>query len=262
VPKAVQDLTLTFRYGDLDHLSSILEQHPGEVAAVVLEPSGAEVPEPGYLQGVIDVAHRHGALAVFDEIIVGFRLAPGGARERYGVQPDLSCYGKAIGNGMPISAVAGPWSTMRIFEEIFFSGTHGGEALSLAAARAVLDTIADGSVLADIEAKGTQHRADLQAAVAEAGVADRITVTGEPQRAVVGFTGPQPLVTKSFVQQSMQDAGFLFNGSQFICARHTPDELGRASAAFAAACRTVADAGDDLRRLLRGCPVAPVFRAP
>jgi glutamate-1-semialdehyde 2,1-aminomutase/spore coat polysaccharide biosynthesis protein SpsF len=262
VPKAVQDLTLAFRYGDLDHLRSMLEQHPGEVAAVVLEPSGAEVPEPGYLQGLVDLAHRHGALAIFDEIIVGFRVAPGGARERYGVEPDLSCYGKALGNGMPISAVAGAWSTMRIFEEVFFSGTHGGEALSLAAARAVLDTIADGTVLADIEAKGTDHRAALQAAVADAGVADRIVVTGEPQRAVVGFTGPQPLVTKSFVQQSMQDAGFLFNGSQFICARHTADELARAADAFAEACSAVAAAGDDLRRQLRGCPVAPVFRAP
>jgi glutamate-1-semialdehyde 2,1-aminomutase/spore coat polysaccharide biosynthesis protein SpsF len=220
------------------------------------------VPEPGYLQGLVDLAHRHGALAIFDEIIVGFRVAPGGARERYGVEPDLSCYGKALGNGMPISAVAGAWSTMRIFEEVFFSGTHGGEALSLAAARAVLDTIADGTVLADIEAKGTDHRTALQAAVADAGVADRIVVTGEPQRAVVGFTGPQPLVTKSFVQQSMQDAGFLFNGSQFICARHTADELARAADAFAEACRAVAAAGDDLRRQLRGCPVAPVFRAP
>jgi glutamate-1-semialdehyde aminotransferase len=262
VPKPVQDLTLTFRFGDLDHLRSLLEQHAGEVAAVVLEPSGAEVPEPGYLQGLVDLAHQHGALVVFDEIIVGFRVAPGGARQRYGVEPDLSCYGKAMGNGMPISAVAGSWATMSVFEDIFFSGTHGGETLALAAARAVLDAIADGTVLADIEAKGLAHRALLQSAVTDAGVADRVTVTGEPQRAVVGFTGPEPLITKSFVQQSMQDAGFLFNGSQFICARHTSDELHRAADAFAAACRTIADAGDDLATLLRGRPVAPVFRAP
>jgi glutamate-1-semialdehyde aminotransferase len=262
VPKAVRDLTLTFRFNDLDHLRSVLEQHPGEVAAIVLEPSGAEVPEPGYLQALVDLAHEHGALVVFDEIIVGFRVAPGGARQRYGVQPDLSCYGKALGNGMPIAAVAGPWRLMRVFEEIFFSGTHGGEALSLAAARAVLDTIADGTVLADIEAKGTIHRSELQAAVRAAAVADRVTVTGEPQRAVIGFAGPDPLITKSFVQQSMHDAGFLFNGSQFICARHTTEELHRAAEAFAAACRTIADAGDGLGRLVRGAPVAPVFRAP
>jgi glutamate-1-semialdehyde aminotransferase len=151
---------------------------------------------------------------------------------------------------------------MRVFEEIFFSGTHGGEALALAATRAVLDAIADGTVLADIEAKGLVHQALLRAAVADAGVGGRVTVTGEPQRTVVGFAGPDPLITKSFVQQSMQDAGFLFNGSQFVCARHTSEELHQAADAFAAACRTIADAGDDLAALLRGRPVAPVFRTP
>jgi glutamate-1-semialdehyde 2,1-aminomutase len=262
VPKAVRDLTLAFRFGDLDHLRSMLEHHAGEVAAVVLEPSGAEVPEPGYLQAVIDLGHEHGALVVFDEVITGFRLAPGGARERYGVFPDLSCYGKALGNGMPVAAVGGAWSTMRIFEDIFFSGTHGGETLGLAAARAVLDTIADGTVLAEIEAKGTVLMADLTTAVATHGLEGRITVTGEPQRAAIGFTGPDALVTKSFVQQTMQDAGFLFNGSMFICARHTPEELAAAARAFAAACVVIADAGAGLADLLRGRPVEPVFRAP
>ena len=262
VPKAVADLTLTFRFGDLDHLRSVLQRHPGEVAAVVVEPSGAEVPEPGHLQAIVDLAHEHGALAVFDEIITGFRLAPGGARQRYGVVPDLSCYGKALGNGMPIAAVAGAWPTMRIFEDVFFSGTHGGETLSLAAARAVLDTVADGTVLADIEAKGIGLMAALQAAVTEHGVGDRITVTGEPQRSVIGFTGPSPLVTKSWIQQAMQDAGFLFNGSMFICARHSAEDLTGAAGAFASACAVVAAAGDDLSAHLRGRPVQPVFRAP
>ena len=262
VPKAVRDLTLAFRVGDLDHLRALFEQHSGEVAAVVLEPSGAEVPAPGHLQALVDLAHEHGALAVFDEVITGFRLARGGARERYGVIPDLSCYGKALGNGMPVAAVGGAWSTMRIFEDIFFSGTHGGETLALAAARAVLDTIADGTVLADIEAKGTALRAALQAAVAGHGLTGRITVTGEPQRAVVGFTGEAALATKSLVQQTMQDAGFLFNGSMFICARHTPQELVAAADAFASACATVTAAGDDVAARLRGKPVEPVFRAP
>ena len=124
------------------------------MAAIVLEPSGATVPEPGYLQSVVDAAHRHGALCIFDEIITGFRLAPGGAAERYGVTPDLACYGKALGNGMPISAIGGGWEHMAVFDEIFYSGTHGGETLGLAAARAVLDILADGTVLADIEARG------------------------------------------------------------------------------------------------------------
>ncbi|HEX7133382.1 MAG TPA: aminotransferase class III-fold pyridoxal phosphate-dependent enzyme, partial [Iamia sp.] len=78
VPKAVADLTVPFRADDLDHLAHVLASHPGQVAAVVLEPSGATVPPPGHLQAVVDLAHEHGALAVFDEVITGFRLAPGG----------------------------------------------------------------------------------------------------------------------------------------------------------------------------------------
>ena len=104
--------------------------------------------------------------------------------------------------------------------------------------------------------------AALRAAVVEHGVAERITVTGEPQRSVVGFTGPSPLVTKSWIQQAMQDAGFLFNGSMFICARHSAEDLSAAAAAFASACAVVAAAGDDLADHLRGRPVEPVFRGP
>ncbi len=87
-------------------------------------------------------AHAHGALAVFDEIITGFRLAPGGAQEHFGVLADLGCFGKALGNGMPISALVGRAEIMDGLTSVFFSGTHGGETLSLAAARATLDVLA------------------------------------------------------------------------------------------------------------------------
>src|SRR5205807_6282817 len=151
----------------------------GAVGAVILEPSGATVPSSGFLQAAVDLAHDHGAIAIFDEIITGFRLAPGGARERYGVAPDLSCYGKALGNGMPISAVAGTWDVMRVFEDVFYSGTHGGETLSLAAAAAVLDTVADGRVLEEIETRGRRMLEGIDARIAKRGVGDRVTVGGE-----------------------------------------------------------------------------------
>lgn len=262
VPKAVVDLTATFTFGDLGSLERALETYPDAVAAVVLEPSGATVPEPGYLQCVVDLTRRHGAVSVFDEVITGFRLAPGGARERYGVQPDLSCYGKALGNGMPISAVGGRAAVMDVFHEIFFSGTHGGEALSLAAAAAVLDTIADGTVLAGIEARGAVLQSRLAEVVAHLGVADRVTVGGEPQRTVVGFAGADHLVTKSWVQQCMADAGVLFNGSLFVCARHSDADVDRAVEAFETALAVLAtgEGGDELAARLVGPPVEPVFR--
>lgn len=261
VPAAVADLTHAFPYGDLDRLDHLLTELRGRVAAVVLEPSGATLPPEGYLQGVVDRCAADGVVSIFDEIITGFRLAPGGARERYGVHPDLSCYGKALGNGMPIAAVGGHRAIMAQFDEVFFSGTHGGEALSLAAAVAVLDTIADGTVLADIEARGRRLRAGLDALVTQHGLDGRVTVDGEPHRTVVGFAGPDPLLDKSFVQQGQAEAGCLFNGSLFLCARHTDADVQQILDGFAASFAVLAT-DPDVASLLRGSPVAAVFRAP
>lgn len=261
VPKAVSALTSTFRFNDLDDLDRLLSEHRGEVAAVIIEPAGAQAPAPGFLEALIDRCRAAGAVSVFDEVITGFRLAPGGARERYGVLPDVSCYGKALGNGMPISAVAGTWSVMRAFEDVFFSGTHGGEALSLAAARSVLDAIADGTLLADINKRGRRMLDGIRDLIDRHGVDGRVSVGGEPQRSVLGFTGPDDLVVKSWVQQCLIEAGSLFNGSMFICARHTDSDVDATLAAFDtafAALRDHADVGD----LLAGAPLQPVFRAP
>ncbi|MBX7069479.1 MAG: aminotransferase class III-fold pyridoxal phosphate-dependent enzyme [Microthrixaceae bacterium] len=261
VPGAVKDLTSSFAFDDVESLAEAFGAAAQPVAAVVLEPSGAHVPSPGYLQAVVDLAHDHGALVVFDEIIVGFRVARGGARERYGVEPDFSCYGKALGNGMPIAAVAGGWERMAVFEEIFFSGTHGGEALSLAAARVVLDVVADGTVLADIEDRGSRLMAGLADRIDAVGVGGRVTVSGEPQRAVVGFPGRATLVDKSWVQQCFAEDEILFNGSMFVSASHTDDDVQRTLDSFERACAGLVGDADVSSRLV-GAPVQAVFRAP
>jgi glutamate-1-semialdehyde 2,1-aminomutase len=261
VPEVVRGLTSTFAFNDLDSLERALSEHRDDVAAVILEPAGLDVPAPGFLQGAIDLTRAHGAVSIFDEIITGFRLAPGGARQRYGVAPDVSCYGKALGNGMPISAVAGTWDVMRAFEDVFFSGTHGGEALSLAAARAVLDAVADGSVLAGIEKRGQRMLDGIAGLIARHGAGDRLRAGGEPQRSVVAFAGDDQLVVKSWVQQTLVEHGVLFNGSMFICARHTDDDVDRALTAFDAALAALAG-GADVSGLLKGPPVQPVFRTP
>jgi glutamate-1-semialdehyde aminotransferase len=259
VPDAVQELTRVASFGDLDALAEVFRTLPDSIAAVVLEPAGVEVPAPGYLQAVVDLAHDRGALVVFDEIITGFRVAPGGARERYGVNPDLSCYGKALGNGMPISAVAGDWDTMRVFEQIFFSGTHGGETLSLAAAATVLDVIADGTVLKAMEERGLQLRDGIAALIDRHGANGRVRVSGEPHRSVVSFSGADHLVVKSWVQQCLIEQGVLFNGSMFVCEKHDDEDVDRTLRAFDTAFAALGD-GADVRDLLKGPPVQPVFR--
>ena len=111
VPAAVAALTLTVPFNDLDAVRRQLEAHPGEVAAVIVEPvagnMGVVPPAPGFLPGLRDLATQHGALLIFDEVITGFRVAWGGAQARYGVRPDLTCLGKIIGGGLPVGAYGG-----------------------------------------------------------------------------------------------------------------------------------------------------------
>jgi glutamate-1-semialdehyde aminotransferase len=150
---------------------------------------------------------------------------------------------------------------MQVFEEIFYSGTHGGETLALAAARVVLDRIAQTPVLAEIEARGQVMLDGVGELVARHGLAGRVTVGGEPQRTVVGFTGDDHLIVKSWVQQTLAQHGVLFNGGMFICARHTDADVTRALEAFDAAFAPIA-AEADLLGLLEGPPVQAVFRTP
>ena len=140
VPRALGDLIHSFQYNNLDSLEALFATHPEQIAAVIMEPVLFEAPAAGFLEGVRDLAHQHGALLVFDEVITGFRFALGGAQERYGVIPDLCCLGKAIANGLPLSVLAGRRDYMEAFSRlgVFISMTFGGETLSLAAARATI----------------------------------------------------------------------------------------------------------------------------
>ena len=121
---------------------------------------------------------------------------------------------------------------MSVFEEVFFSGTHGGEALSLAAARAVLDTIADTPVLASIEQLGTRLLTGWQERIADHGVGHLVRASGEPHRPVVTFPGDTDQIRRSWVHQCFAQHGILFNGSTPVCARHTDDDITLGIAAF------------------------------
>ena len=265
VPQAVRDLTGTFKFNNLPSLDEALDSRHGQVAAVILEPCSAEEPAPGFLEGVVTRAHAAGAIVVFDEIITGFRLAPGGAQERYGVQADLSAFGKALGNGMPISALVGKAEFMDRLVDVFFSGTHGGETLSLAAAQAVLDHL-DAQAYEDLFANGEYLRAGVQHAIESAGVADWVRISGAAPRTVVTVREPDTpgpgLPAKTLIQQELVKRGVLFNGSNFICLAHSREDLDQAIDAYQAAFSRLADGLEgDLASLLEGPPLHAAFRA-
>jgi glutamate-1-semialdehyde 2,1-aminomutase/spore coat polysaccharide biosynthesis protein SpsF len=266
VPRAVTSLIETVPFGDLGALRTALEARPGEVACVVLEPVGLREPHEGELQAICDVTREHGAMIEFDEVISGFRLAPGGAQERYGAVPDLACFGKALGNGMPVSALAGRGVYMDVLEEVFFSGTHGGEALSLAAVRATLDVMRDEPVHEHLWRLGGELQDGLRARIAAHGLDGVVTASGAAPWTLVVVREPHPeaqgLPAKTLLQQELLRRGVLFNGSNFIAYAHTDADIERALSAYDEAFGILAKAlPDDIASQLEGPPVAQVFRA-
>jgi glutamate-1-semialdehyde aminotransferase len=265
VPQGVLELVDMVPAGDLDALSDALMRTSGQVAAVIVEPAGAHEPASGELQRVIELAHQHGALAVFDEIVTGFRLAPGGAQEHYGVQADLVCLGKALGNGMPISALTGPAQYMSLLERIFFSGTHGGETLSLAAAGATIDVITSEDVCPYLWQQGEVLQSGIRALVARHGLSDWVTCTGPAPITIVAVREPGPgpqLPAKTLLQQELLKRGVLYNSTHLLSLAHGEAEIAQALAAYDEAFAVLAAAlPDGVAEYLEAEPLGPVFRA-
>jgi glutamate-1-semialdehyde aminotransferase len=180
IPKSVQELTHTFNYNDIESLQSTLDSHPFEFAAVIMEPMNSTFPNEGYLESVKQIAHESGALLIFDETITGFRFARGGAQELFNITPDLSTFGKGLANGMPISAIVGKREVMLEMEKVFFSGTFGGELLSLAAANYVLDEVNAGRVVEELETTGSHLMRELNTIIESNKLEEVLNLSGHP----------------------------------------------------------------------------------
>ena len=145
VAESVAEQTLVAAYNDLDSVDSLLSAHRGKVAAVIVEPVAANMgvvpPAPGFLEGLRDLTRHAGALLIFDEVITGFRVAPGGAQELYGVRPDLTALGKIIGGGLPVGAYGGRTDLMSLVAPsgpVYQAGTLSGHPAVMAAGEATL----------------------------------------------------------------------------------------------------------------------------
>lgn len=172
IPTALEPYVQQFRYNDLNHLEDLFRAYDNKIAAVILDAAAmGKEPEPGYLQGLNDLAHSKGALVIYDEIVTGFRLAFGGAQEFYGVTPDLATFAKATANGMPLAAVVGSKEVMQTAADLMISITYGGEALSLAAAVATMNVMRAKNVHEHLHHIGELLRDGINEAAQRAGVA-------------------------------------------------------------------------------------------
>ena len=240
IPKVLRALVEPFPYNDLDALAAQFERHRGEVAAIVMEPMAFELPHSGYLEGLIELAHSHGALVVFDEMVTGLRLANGGAQELFGVTPDLACFGKALANGMPLSALLGPREYMELLPKVAYGMTFRGETLSLAAARAVLQTLREEPVAPHVARVGAELHSGFEQACADAGV--RARLLGHESRMAFAFehdAGVEAGQAQAlFLEQCARD-GILTNGSLMPSLAHDDGAVARTLAAFTAAAARV-----------------------
>lgn len=265
VPKAVRDLTHPFPYNDLATLEKLLEQHPGEFAAVIMEPVNFVEPARGFLEGVKNLAQRHGALLIFDEICSGFHFGLGGAQKLFGVTPDLACFGKAMGNGFPISCVVGRADVMRTFDDIFYSFTFAGEVASMAAGMKVLDILEQTDALARMESNGRTLQDGINAMGKEAGLGSRIKAVGRPQWSLLKFFDEKgidsPLVKNLFQQEAVK-RGVLLLATHNMTAAHDTTAIHQTLEIYAEVLKTLAGwlRDSDPARFLEGPMSQPVFR--
>ena len=235
IPKAVQSLTHKLPFNDLGALKNTFDLYPGEVAGVIVEPMNAAEPEPGYLEGLRHLATQNGTVLIFDEVVTGFRFALGGAQELFGISPDLAVFGKAMGNGMPISAVVGSADIMREMEEIFYSGTFGGETLSIAAAITVIDKLRNESVLQHIWEIGGVLRKGLNERLERHGLQNVIKASGKDPWVILGFSdhpSAEAAAIKTLFIVEMLKRGVLIQGSHNICFAHDSGDVSDVLSAY------------------------------
>ena len=216
VPAALAQNTLTLPFNNIAALEEVFDTH-ADIAALIIEPvvgnMGCVPPQPGYLEAVRKLTHNHGALLIFDEVMTGFRVARGGAQERYGIKPDITTLGKIIGGGLPVGAYGGSREIMDHIAPagpVYQAGTLSGNPLSMTAGLVTLRRLRNKSVYDQLEATSKKLCDGLAAAAQEAGVA---TVTNRVGSMWTSFFATDPVVDWETANRSDRERfGRFFHG--------------------------------------------------
>ena len=264
VPSAVQALTLSARYNDLSHVENLFQEAKGDVAAVILEPMNSVDPAPGYLESLRNFCSSNNILLIFDEVITGFRFARGGAQELFGVTPDLSCFGKGIANGFPISVIAGRREIMEGFKEVFFSGTFGGELLSLTAANVVLDKVRENRVIPELYRLGQAIQQGLLGEISR-NKYEFVNISGNPTWTFLNWTLSSDALqnkVKTYFLQEMFKRGILVLSTNNVTTTLSQKDVSKILTAYAEVFEAISQAleRDSLDALLECQPIVPLFK--
>jgi glutamate-1-semialdehyde 2,1-aminomutase len=230
VPAAFTQHTIVLPFNDQDALKAAFAANPGQIAGIIVEPvpgnAGLYLPRPGYLEFLRSITSANDSLLIFDEVMTGFRLARGGAQERFNIKPDLSCFGKVIGGGLPVGAFGGRAEIMDCLAPlgpVYQAGTLSGNPVAMAAGIAALEELAAADAYGKLEQAGAQLETGLRDAAQSAGVPVQFNRCGSM---FCGYFTTSPVHNLSDAMESdrerfkkyfhgMLDAGIYFAPSQF-----------------------------------------------
>jgi len=258
VPAAFTQHTIVVPYNDEDALRAAFAANPDQIAGIIVEPvpgnAGLYLPRPGFLEFLREITRAHGALLIFDEVMTGFRLASGGAQERFGITPDLSAFGKVIGGGLPVGAFGGRAEIMDYLAPlgpVYQAGTLSGNPVAMAAGLANLHELQASGAYARLEELGRQLADGMRDAARSAGVAMQFNTCGSM---FCGYFTSEPVWNLADAMKSdrekfkkyfhgMLDAGVYLAPSQFeagfISTAHTPADIEKTVQAAAQVLRTL-----------------------
>lgn len=265
VPSQVSSLSHTFQYNNYESLENLFRKFPDQIAAVIMEPMTGDYPKQDFLERVQVLTKAKGAVLIFDETITGFRFSEGGAQQIFNVIPDLTTLGKGMANGYPLSAVVGNSVIMKEMEEIFFSGTFGGELLSLAAADAVLDMHLQGSIVPKLSQVGLEISNVVQGLIEEHQLKDVLALKGHPSWKILSWSDTESYSTnqiKTLFLQEMFEMGVLIIGSHNVSTAIGEKEIRRIRRAYDHTFSIISKGlrNGDLENYLKVQPAEPLFR--
>ncbi len=261
IPGVIRDLTFTINYNDIQ---SVKDSIDSDIAAIILEPFVFEPPKDNFLKELRKLCDENGILLIFDEMWTGFRIALGGAQEFFGVSADLAVFSKAVANGMPLSILTGRNEIMKVLdEEVFFYTTFGGEALSLAAAKATIEELRDKNVPQFLAEQGKKLKDGYNKIAAKLSM-NYTKCIGYDCRSLITFDAKagNPLEIKSLVQQEMIKRGILWGGFHNMCYSHADEDIDYTLKVYEEVLPILKKAVDEntIKENLKGDPVTTVFR--
>ena len=263
VPKQLAGTALPFEYNNIDSLKELLESKPGQFAAIIMETTRYNHPADGFLQSVRELADRHDAVLIFDEVVTGFRMALGGAQEYFGVTPDISTFAKTISNGYPMGAVVGRREIMKIVENQFISSSYWTDAIGTAAAIATIKKIRQTGAVDYVWKIGEELMKGLEDALRSSDLEGHVKGWPSFFKLTFNHEDPDTLRAISTMYTRRQLArGFLCTGIHYMMTTHTAEQVQNYITAAGQSMREIKSALDNgtLMEEIDNNPSRPLFR--